>query len=67
MSKIFSFIKKYNEPILNIIIATLCIIIIYDSLFVEIRYWRAAIFSLLLISNIINLIKFWKNSQRSDN
>ena len=67
MSKIFSFIKKYNEPIINIIIAILCIIIIYDSLFVEIRYWRAAIFGLLLISSIIDLIKFWKNSQRSDN
>ncbi len=58
--------KKYISPILNTIVSILCIIIIYESLFVEIRYWRAAIFSLLLVFNIFDLIKFWKNKSKSD-
>jgi|GEM_PF-2925102 len=60
MSKFFSNIKKYRSPILNTIVSILCIIIIYESLFVEIRYWRVAIFGILLISNIADLIQFWK-------
>ena len=60
MSEILSALKKNKEPIFNIIIAILCLIIIYESLFVEIRYWRAAIFGALLILKIVELIQFWK-------
>ena len=61
MSKIFTSLKKYRSPILNTLTSILCLIIIYESLFVEIRYFRVAIFGILLISNISDLILFWKN------
>ena len=64
MSKIFSNIKKYRNPIFNTLSAILCLIIIYESLFVEIRYWRVAIFGILLISNIVDLVQFWKNKSK---
>lgn len=61
-----SFLKKYKNPILNIIVSLLCVIIIYESIFVDIRYWRTAIFGLLLIFKITELIGFWKNNQNSN-
>ena len=64
MSKIFSNLKKYRNPIFNTLSAILCLIIIYESLFVEIRYWRVAIFGILLISNIADLVQFWKNKSK---
>ena len=67
MSKILSAFKKNKGQIFNIIIVILCLIIIYESLFVEIRYWRAAIFGGLLILKIVELTHFWKNNQNSNN
>ena len=64
MSKIFSILKKYRNPIFNTLSAILCLIIIYESLFVEIRYWHVAIFGILLISNIVDLVQFWKNKSK---
>ena len=66
MSKSPTSKKKYINPILDTIVSILCLIIIYESLFVEKHYWRAAIFSLLLIFNIADIIKFWKNKSKSD-
>ena len=60
MSKILTAFKKNKGQIFNIIIAIFCIIIIYESLFVEVRYWRVAIFGALLILKIVELIQFWK-------
>ena len=56
MSKILTTFKKNKEQIFNIIIAILCII--YESLFVEVRYWRVAFFGALLILKIVELIQF---------
>ncbi len=64
MSKIVTTFRRYKEPIFNTLSAILCLIIIYESLFVEIRYWRVAIFGILLISNIADLILFWKNKSK---
>ena len=64
MSKIFSNLKNYRNPIFNTLSAILCLIIIYESLFIEIRYWRAAIFGILLMSNIVDLVQFWKNKSK---
>ena len=66
MSKSSTPKKKYISPILDTIVSILCLIIIYESLFVEKHYWRVAIFSLLLIFNIADIIKFWKNKSKSD-
>ena len=66
MSKSPTSKKKYINPILDTIVSILCLIIIYESLFVEKQYWRVAIFSLLLIFNIADIIKFWKNKSKSD-
>ena len=60
MSEILSAFKKNKEQIFNIIIVIFCLIIIYESLFVEIRYWRVVIFGALLILKIVELIQFWK-------
>ena len=64
MSKIFSNLKKYRNPIFNTLSAILWLIIIYESLFVEIRYLRVAIFGILLIYNIADHILFWKNKSK---
>ena len=66
MSKSPTSKKKYISPILDTIVSILCLIIIYESLFIEKQYWRVAIFSLLLIFNIADIIKFWKNKSKSD-
>ena len=66
MSKSPTSKKKYINPILDTIVSILCLIIIYESLFIEKQYWRVAIFSLLLIFNIADIIKFWKNKSKSD-
>lgn len=67
MSTTRTFFKKDLKPILDTIVSILCIIIIYQSLFVEIRYWRVAIFSVLLIFKIVELVCFWKNNRNANN
>lgn len=64
MAKITSILKKYRNLILNILVSIICLVIIYESIFVEVRYWRTIIFGLLLISNISDIIIFWKNRQK---
>lgn len=64
MAKIASTLKKYRNLILNILVSIICLVIIYESIFVEVRYWRTIIFGLLLISNISDIIIFWKNRQK---
>ena len=59
MPKALSSLKKYKNTILNIIISIIYIIIIYESIFIEVKYWRAVIFGLLLIG-------IWKKNQNSN-
>ena len=64
MSKSPTSKKKYISPILDTIVSILCLIIIYESLFVEKHFWRVVVFSFLLIFNIADVIKFWKNKSK---
>lgn len=66
MPKALSSLKKYKNTILNIIISIIYIIIIYESIFIEVKYWRAVIFGLLLIGNFVDIIGFWKKNQNSN-
>ena len=66
MAKTTSTLKKYRNLILNILVSIICLVIIYESIFVEVRYWRAVIFGLLLINSIVDMNGFWRNSQKSD-